>query len=381
MKFNKSAIVVGAGIVGLAVSRALAVRGYSVTVLEKSRFATGASIRNFGMIWPIGQKDGQDYESAVLSRSIWKELCAEANIWHDEVGSLHLAYEKDECQVLQELEEIYRHRGYIFLNKEETLNRSNGISGNGLKGSLFSSEEMIVDPRKSIAAIASWLAEKYGVEFHFSKTVTSVQNSKIHCGPDMFQADEIYLCTGSDFDQFFGERFSTLPVTRCKLQMMRMVAQPGNWRMGPALCGALSLIHYKGFTVAPALSALKKRFEADYKDYIRWGIHVMVSQNENGELTVGDSHEYGYTTDPFDRGFINELILGYLSKFANFPNPVVTETWNGVYTKLRNDATHLVLEPEPGVNIINGFGGAGMTLGFGICEKIIASKTMAYSKY
>jgi glycine/D-amino acid oxidase-like deaminating enzyme len=97
-----SAIVIGAGIVGLATSRALAMRGYKVTVFERNERAVGASIRNFGMIWPIGQATGPMYERAMLSRSIWKTICTEAKIWHDEVGSLHLAYHDDELQVIQE---------------------------------------------------------------------------------------------------------------------------------------------------------------------------------------------------------------------------------------------------------------------------------------
>ena len=74
----------------------------------------------------------------------------------------------------------------------------------------------------------------------------------------------------------------------------------GNYRIGPALCGSLSLIHYNGFKVANSLNELKKRFEIEYPDYIKWGIHVMVWQNKAGELTVGDSHEYGLSNDPFD---------------------------------------------------------------------------------
>ena len=99
MKSN--AIVIGAGIVGLATARALAIRGKKVKVLDKNSFAVGASIRNFGMIWPIGQTDGKMYERAMLSQSIWKEIAAASGIWHDPVGSVHLAYSDLEMEVLE----------------------------------------------------------------------------------------------------------------------------------------------------------------------------------------------------------------------------------------------------------------------------------------
>ena len=47
---DKTAIVVGAGILGMATARALALKGYKVTILEKSQQSLGASIRNFGML-------------------------------------------------------------------------------------------------------------------------------------------------------------------------------------------------------------------------------------------------------------------------------------------------------------------------------------------
>ncbi len=368
---QRSAIVIGAGIVGLATARALAVRGYGVKVIERNEKATGASIRNFGMIWPIGQADGESYERAMLSRRIWEEVCDNAGIWYDKVGSLHVAHEQDEWNVLQELSEIYGHRNYQLLTPVETAGKSAVVVQEGLKGSLFSPDEMIVDPRMAIAAIPAWLTERYGVEFLFGKAVTDVCYPAVYTGSEEWEADEIYVCSGADFETLYPQLFAGVAITKCKLQMMRLAAQPVNYRIGPALGGSLSLIHYSSFKAATSLPELNKRYEADYKEYLQWGIHVMVSQNQRGELTVGDSHEYGPTPDPFDRQFINQLILDYLKKFARFSDERVIETWNGIYAKLTNGQTHLVMEPEQGVTVINGLGGAGMTLSFGLCEQLI----------
>jgi FAD dependent oxidoreductase TIGR03364 len=367
-----TAIVIGAGIVGLATARALAVRGYKVTVIERNEKAIGASIRNFGMIWPIGQPDGKLYERAMLSKSIWKQVCDDASIWYDEVGSLHLAYAADEWNVLQELNEIYQHRSYQLLAATETFDKSGAVIKENLHGALYSPNEMIIDPRIAIANIPAWLYERYGVKFLWGKTVTDVCYPAVYISKEEIEADEIYICSGVDFETLYPELFSVAPLTKCKLQMMRVEAQPEGWRIGPALCGGLSLIHYKGFAVAPSLIKLKERFEEQYSEYLKWGIHVMVSQNERGELTIGDSHEYGLTHDPFDKRFINQLILDYIKKFARFKDESIIETWNGVYPKLTNCETELILRPEEGVTIINGIGGAGMTLAFGLCEQLMA---------
>jgi len=52
---TKKAIVVGAGIVGLSITRALHQKGYEVKVFERHPKSQGASVRNFGMVWPVGQ--------------------------------------------------------------------------------------------------------------------------------------------------------------------------------------------------------------------------------------------------------------------------------------------------------------------------------------
>lgn len=371
---SRSAIVIGAGIVGLATAKALARRGFSVRIFERSERAVGASIRNFGMIWPIGQSSGKMYERAIRSREVWKEIAGVGRFWAEPAGSLHLAYAPDEWQVLQELYEAFRKEGrpVQLLDSTAVCDRSPAAIPDGLLGGLYSGDELIVDPREAIAALPAWLTEHMKVEFHWGKCVSYISEQTVYIGnEEEYEADLIFICNGADFETLYPERFAELPVTKCKLQMMRLTAQPDNWRIGPALCGGLSLIHYNGFKAAPSLAKLKERYSEEMADYLKWGIHVMVSQNGRGELTIGDSHEYGLTHDPFDKDFINKMILDYLRKFARFKDWTLCESWNGVYTKLTDGEPDLFFSPEPYIYAINGVGGAGMTLSFGLAEELV----------
>lgn len=370
-----SAIVIGAGIVGLAVSRALSIKGYAVKVFERTHKATGASIRNFGMVWPIGQPEGKMYDRAMRSRNIWQRLGSTGAFWYDPVGSMHLACHDDEWQVLQELyEQFSKHRHVELLTAAQVAERSEAVVMKNCKGGLYSPNELIVDPREATAALPAYLEEQYDVEFNWGKCVSYVSDNTAYVGNnETYEADIFFVCSGADFETLYPEAFAAAALTKCKLQMMRLAAQPGNWRIGPALCGGLSLIHYKSFTAAPSLAALKRRYSEQMPAYLDCGIHVMVSQNGKGELVVGDSHEYGLTPDPFDRDHINKMIVDYLGSFAQFKDSRVTETWNGVYAKRTDGETDLFLSPEPGVYIITGVGGAGMTLSFGLAEELVES--------
>src|SRR5215469_3182033 len=113
--------IVGAGIVGLAHAYLAAKTGRSVAVFERSPAAIGASIRNFGMIWPIGQPAGQLHRTALRSREIWIELLCQAKFAHLPTGSLHVAYREDEAAVGREFSQKAPALGYecAWLTPEE----------------------------------------------------------------------------------------------------------------------------------------------------------------------------------------------------------------------------------------------------------------------
>ncbi|MBW8808298.1 MAG: FAD-dependent oxidoreductase, partial [Lysobacter sp.] len=111
-------------------------------------------------------------------------------------------------------------------------------------------------------------------------------------------------------------------------------------------------------------------------DLIELGIHVMAAQNGRGEITVGDSHAYAHTHDPFDEHAINAKVLDYLARFARLPDPRVIQTWHGIYPKLTDGSSEFVAQAAPGVTIVNaiGGGGLGMTLSFGLAEEIVEGR-------
>lgn len=371
---HKTAIVIGAGIVGLAAAKTLAEKGYTVTVFERNEKAVGASIRNFGMLWPIGQPEGMMYERALRSKSVWKQICDEAGLWYNESGSLHLCYNELEWEVVKELAGIMRSsRSVAALSKEEALRKSEAINLDGLLGALWSADEMIVESRVAIEKIPAYLSSKYGVTFHFNTAISYVSYPNVFSGDSRWSADLVCVCSGADFETLYPEVFAQNHFTKCKLQMMRLTAQPDNWNIGPSLCGGLSLIHYKSFEASATLAQLRNHYKETMPEYLKWGIHVMVSQNGESELTIGDSHEYGLVHDPFDKQFINQLIIDYLKKFARFKNWNVAQSWNGIYPKKTDGKTDFVYQPEEGVIILNGMGGAGMTLSFGFAEEALRS--------
>ena len=370
---NRSAIVVGAGILGMATARALAINGYAVKVIERSQFSIGASIRNFGMLWPIGQPDGQLYDRAIRSREIWKEYLNSSSIPFNSCGSLHLAYSKQEWDVLEELSTVFQDSGrpVNLITPEQIGNRFDGIKQTNLKGGLFSNDEVIIDPREGIRNSPLYLNQKFGIEFIWGTAISRVKPGSVFSGITRFDADLIFICSGADFEILYPEVFNQQKITKCKLQMMRFVSDKPNYNLGTSICGGLSLLHYKSFTASKALGILKAKLQNELPEHLKWGIHVMVAQNMQGELTVGDSHEYGLDFDPFDKHLINQLILDYLKNMVHIDQWGLIESWNGIYPKMTNGKTDLHIEVENGVHILNGIGGNGMTLSFGLAEEVI----------
>jgi FAD dependent oxidoreductase TIGR03364 len=363
--------VVGAGIVGLAHAYHLARRGLRVAVFERHRRARGASVRNFGMIWPIGQPLGPLYQLARRSRELWLEVLTASGLWHRRCGSLHLAYHEDEAQVLREFvsESARQDRPCELWTPAQVAARFPAVVPTGLRAGLWSPLELAVDPRQVIAELPAWLARTWGVDFAFGTPVLGHHLPRVVTPDGDRVVRRLVICTGADFRELAPAAFADCGLVPVKLQMMRSQAFGDRFQVGTHLAAGLTLRHYASFAKCPSLPALARRLDAELPDYGRHGIHVLVSQNGRGELTIGDSHEYG-DIEPFDNPRIDELILAYLRTFLTIPDLTIAARWHGTYVK-HPTAAYVVARPNPQTLAVTGVGGAGMTLSFGLAEQVV----------
>lgn len=364
--------VVGAGVLGLAHAWAAARQGRTVAVFERSPKASGASIRNFGMIWPIGRAPGVEHQVAMRSRALWVDLLEAARLPYRPTGSLHAVYRDDEADVAREFADKAPAFGYSvsWISAAAAAGRSSAIVREGLQGALWSPVELTVDPRAVIATIPLFLAERYGVHFCFDSAVRAIDLPRIETSRKTWHADFAIVCGGDDFVTLYPEQFRQSGITRCKLQMMRTVSQPDGWNLGPSLASALSFRVYQSFEMCGSLAVLKRRIASEAPDLDRWDIHILVSQTSDNAITIGDSHEYGDTVDIFDKTEIDEFILAHARRFLRLPDFTISQRWHGVYAR-HPEKPWFTVQPAPNVRVVTAAGGAGMTLSMGLGERIV----------
>ena len=101
---------------------------------------------------------------------------------------------------------------------------------------------------------------------------------------------------------------------------------------------------------------------------------LLLVQRVDGGLTIGDTHDYDEPF-PFD---LDEEIYDYLldraEQLLRHPVPGVRRRWAGVYSEVarREDGLYWREEIAPGVEVVSGPGGRGMT-----CSPAIAEESLS----
>jgi FAD dependent oxidoreductase TIGR03364 len=362
--------VVGAGIVGLAAALAAARRGLNVVVVDRDAQANGASVRNFGFVTVTGQARGDMWARARRSREVWREVAAAAHIRVVHTGLWMAVRRPESVGVLEAFMRTEMAEGCALLEPPEARRRWPALTAADLSAVLASGVELRVESREAIPRLAAWLAEAHGVTFLRNTAVVGVDMPTVTTSRGALRAARLVVCPGDDFTGLFPERIGRYPVTRCKLQMLRL-ANPG-FRLPAALMSDLGLGRYAGYAALAEAAPLKARLAAEQPAHLEHGVHLIVVQSADGSLVVGDSHHYASTPDPFSREDVDALILDEFRAALGFEPPPVLERWTGTYASATDRAV-LIDAPRDDVRIAIVTCGAGASTGFAIGEEVIAS--------
>ena len=362
--------VVGAGIVGLATALAAARRGLRVVVIDRDAQANGASVRNFGFITVTGQERGAMWSRARRSRDVWREVAAAAEIPIVHTGLWMTARRPEAVDVLDAFMATEMAEGCRLLTPAEARRRFPQLAAPEVLAVLESTIELRVESRAAIPRLAAWLADAYGVTFLREAVVTAIDVPHLQTSRGAVQAHRVAVCTGDDFNGLYADRLSAYPLTRCKLQMLRL-ADPG-FKLPAAFMSDLGLGRYSGYADLDAAVPLKKRLAREQADHLKHGVHLIVVQSADGSLVVGDSHHYAATPDPFSYEAVDALILEEFSAALGIEPPPIVERWIGTYASA-TDRPVLIDAPEKPVRIAIVTCGAGASTGFAIGEEIVTS--------
>ena len=360
-------VVVGAGIVGLAHALAAVRRGLRVAVLERDACAADASVRNFGFVTVSGQADGVTRARALRSKQVWEEVVEAAGIPVHQRGAVLLARRAEAFAVLEEFAASAMGEGCELWDGARAQ-REMPMLAAPMAGALWSAHELRLEARDALPRLAAWLASR-GVTFHWQTAAFDLDGSRLRHSSGAIEAGAFVFAPGNAVASLFPDISRREHVRICKLQMMRLAAQP--WRLPGVVMGDLSLIRYEGFASMPAAAALRVRLEEEAAAKLARGIHVIVAQGADGSLVVGDSHAYGDTADAFSDAGTDELVLEELRVFLHVSDPRVVARWNGYYPVAR---THPLIRESLAerARLVLVTSGTGMSTAFAIGEETIA---------
>jgi FAD dependent oxidoreductase TIGR03364 len=364
-------LIVGSGIVGLAHALAAVRRGYSVRVVDRDAQANGASVRNFGFVTVTGQQAGDTWRRARRSREVWEEISPKAGIKVAHKGLVVAARRPEAEAVLQVFVQTETGAGCRLLTVAEARDQVPALRAEGLRMALWSPHELRVESRDAIPRLAAWLQEAHGVDIVRGVQVLAVDVPAIDTTQGRFDADTVIVCPGDDYLSLYAERIAAHGLTRCSLQMMRVVP-PAPMRLGAAVMSDFGLVRYLGYSQLEPAAALRLAIERDEPEMLEHGIHLIAVQSPlDDSLVVGDSHHYAATPPPFGREDVDELILREFDRVLEVPGRRVVQRWIGTYASAA-DRTMLIDRPAERVRIVLVTSGTGASTAFGIAEDVFA---------
>lgn len=374
-------VIVGGGILGTFHAYHALEQGLKVCLLEKDAYPQGATTQNFGQVVPSGmnskwQKLGRE------SLRIYKDIQSQFDISIRQNGTVYLASNEEEEQLLVELRAINNNNDYAsrMLTKGECMDQYPGLRKEYVKAGLFFPDEVTVEPRTMIHRLQEYLTTQKGLTMKTHFTVVSCERNGDwttvrSTSNEVVLAKKVIICNGSDFKNLYPEVFAQSDLEVSKLQMMQTKPQKDYSLKGSILTG-WSIRRYEAFHECPSFAQVKQNEPADSLQK-KWGVHILFKQAMDGSVILGDSHQYADVDKMEDLGYdldmdIDHFMLEEAKKIMELPTYEIQRRWYGMYSQCKtSDIFQKTIDEH--IHIVTGIGGKGMTGSAGFAKKNIAT--------
>lgn len=373
-------IVVGSGVLGTFHALSAAKKGMRVLLTEKDSYPINATVRNFGQVVPSGMPS-QWFDLGVRSTTIYNEIQQEFDISVRNNGSVYIASDDQEQQLIHELKYVMDGRKYDaqLLTRSQCLKKWPSLNETYCKEGLFFPAEISVEPEQMIYKILKYATSKFSnLMYKTSCPVIdcSVENTVakiVTANREAFTAEKVIVCNGGEFKLLFPDLFKASGIVVSKLQMLRTLPLPEVKLEGNILTG-LTIRRYESFEECPSFATLS--LPEHLIELKKWGIHILFKKATDGSIIIGDSHEYADVPKLDDLGFatnhyINELMLQEAQRIVDFDVRQIASSWSGFYPQHKTKGI-VEFDIEDNIHIRTAIGGKGMTSGAGYAEASIA---------
>jgi len=370
-------VVIGGGVLGTMHAAELIGRGHEVVQLEREPEARGATVRNFGLVWVSG-RSAAELPLTLRARQLWERIGADVpGVGFRACGSLTVLRSEAELAVAKQLAAApdAAQRGVAVLDETETRRLNPALRGE-FRAALWCSTDAAVESRVTLPAVRAHLEPSGRYRFlagREARRIDTGAGSSVGTATVRDQtgarhdADLVLLCPGATLTGLAAELAGDLPVRRVRLQMMQTA--PLGEPLTTAIADGDSMRYYPAFAGA----ALEQLRAAEPQPPIAAEHHMQLLcvQRLHGGLTIGDTHEYDEPF-PFDvTEDAYEHLLDRAYALLGIALPPVRRRWAGVYSEVAGTtALYHRSAVKPGVVLVTGPGGRGMT-----CSPAIAEET------
>ncbi|HWV71463.1 MAG TPA: TIGR03364 family FAD-dependent oxidoreductase [Pseudosphingobacterium sp.] len=370
-------IVVGSGILGTFHAYHALEAGLKVLLLEKDNYPVGATVRNFGQAVPSGMVD-QWFRYGVRGLEVYQSIQKDFDITVRNNGSVYIASDKEEQQLIHELKNHYDTIGYSceLLSAASVLAKYPALRSSYVKEGLFFPQEVSVEPDQMIYKVHEYMQQQFNhFTLLYNAPVIGCENNAggVHVkttNGSTYLGEKVVICNGNEFKLLFPEMFRKSGQVVSKLQMLRTIQMPEVQLEGNILTG-LTIRRYESFeNYCPSFNTITT--PDHYKELKKWGIHILFKKAVDGSFIIGDSHEYADANQLDDLGFkisdyINQLMLNEAERIASFDIRKISSSWVGYYPQ-HPDKNIVEIDISDNILIRTCIGGKGMTAGIGYTE-------------